>query len=243
MALQSGLTPFSCSNIWLSFVAYTYSLVTIQHLKSSIQIDASERVKNCVECPLLILERDATMFQRRKPKLDEKSRHIQPGKKDQKSAYEQLKKAIKSDPRSVAGLLGDNPGILNTKDENGDTLLHIAVIENNPSIVSLLIAKGADVNAPGEEGYTPLHHATAVPDEQLSLQNKANIIAQLLNSGADLDKPGEGHAAPRAKFEKDIYLCRLVEKERSNLLVAKPEPESEPEPETLDEGRYCCLQQ
>lgn len=43
----------------------------------------------------------------------------------------------------------------------GDTLLHAAVIRGASEDVEILIAAGADVNAVGDLGNSPLHHAAS----------------------------------------------------------------------------------
>lgn len=49
---------------------------------------------------------------------------------------------------------------VNTKDNNGNTPLHMAAISNsNPKITTALIKAGADVNARGNDENTPLDHA------------------------------------------------------------------------------------
>jgi ankyrin repeat protein len=50
---------------------------------------------------------------------------------------------------------------VNAKGMTGDTLLHSAVIQGAANDVALLIESGADVDALGDLGYTPLHHAAS----------------------------------------------------------------------------------
>ena len=61
---------------------------------------------------------------------------------------------------------------VNAKSDEGWTALHEAAFEGRKEIVELLISNGADVNAKGESGRTPLDLAT---------QSKRNLeIADLL---------------------------------------------------------------
>lgn len=58
----------------------------------------------------------------------------------------------------------------------GDTLLHLAVVQNDAEIATLLLKHGADVNASGEHGYTPLHEAVE--------QGFIEMVELLLQKGA-----------------------------------------------------------
>lgn len=44
-------------------------------------------------------------------------------------------------------------------DSGGDSLLHIAAMQGDVRTASLLLKAGADPNASGDMGYTPLHYA------------------------------------------------------------------------------------
>lgn len=53
-------------------------------------------------------------------------------------------------------LLQKNPKLINERDENGYTPLHIAVICNLKEMVNLLLEKGSEINAIDNMGWTPL---------------------------------------------------------------------------------------
>lgn len=83
----------------------------------------------------------------------------------------------------VAALLA-NGAICTPK--GSDTLLHVAARQRLPAVTETLIAKGANVNARGENGRTPLHY--------VSYQNNSKVGAVLLQHGADVnakDKDGQ----------------------------------------------------
>ncbi len=58
-----------------------------------------------------------------------------------------------------------------------DTLLHLVAWNGGPEEVSLLVACGANVNLPGDIGYTPLHYAAG--------WGKMDNVTRLLELGAD----------------------------------------------------------
>ena len=70
---------------------------------------------------------------------------------------------------------------VNTKDENGQTPLHLAALVNDYEKVQMLLNSGADVNAKNNSNYTPLHYAAnedAHEIAELLLKNGADIKAQ-----------------------------------------------------------------
>ena len=64
-------------------------------------------------------------------------------------------------------------------DLNGDTLLMLAASANCLDAVDLLVSKGADVNAAGEDGETALMRAAG--------EGYADMVALLLKRGADME--------------------------------------------------------
>jgi ankyrin repeat protein len=64
---------------------------------------------------------------------------------------------LPSDLDQIKALLADNPGLVSSKDPKGQTPLHLAAVHANKAMLKLLLANGADVNAKGEHGLTPLH--------------------------------------------------------------------------------------
>src|SRR4051812_45901061 len=73
------------------------------------------------------------------------------------------------------------PSAINARDEDGRTPLMHAVLDDdaNPEIVTLLVRKGADVNATdAEQKWTALHFAAR--------DQKKEIVRALLSSGADV---------------------------------------------------------
>jgi ankyrin repeat protein len=94
----------------------------------------------------------------------------------------------KGDTSKVKLLLGKNPELLHVTNEQGTTLLHLAVYnpyimdDSTYEVVKLLISKGADINAKEiETQCTPLHGAATLGLKEivkLLLVNDANIHAE-----------------------------------------------------------------
>ena len=113
-----------------------------------------------------------------------------------------------NDLERVNELLKQEPSKINELNEEGLSLLHIAVIKANINMINLLISYGADTNILSEKKkQTPLHLAYL---NQNSLTEE--IIQQLLNNKAeesilDLDnkKPSD-------------YICSSYKKDKKNLI-------------------------
>ena len=73
---------------------------------------------------------------------------------------------------------------LETRNDNGYTLLHYAAFDANPAVIDALLAAGADVNVPAQLGLTPLYLA-AMWNENLA------VIEALLAAGADVNVPAQ----------------------------------------------------
>lgn len=52
------------------------------------------------------------------------------------------------------------PDLVDSRDEDGFTPLHLAVIAGNMQLVTFLLANGADVNAVDNEKHSVVHWAT-----------------------------------------------------------------------------------
>ena len=75
---------------------------------------------------------------------------------------------------------------VNTKDRDGNTPLHMAVLGGHTNCVGLLIEKNANVDAVNSEGNNPLHLAVATaPPECIVLLLKAGALVNLRNNNGD----------------------------------------------------------
>lgn len=87
---------------------------------------------------------------------------------------ENVKNAIKNDDATAMENFIEQGFEVNSRDENGNTPLYIALIQNRLDIAKKLIDAGANVNAPSaENGMTPLIIATSRAGK---LQQKAEKI-------------------------------------------------------------------
>ncbi len=78
-------------------------------------------------------------------------------------------------------LLDNNIANIEDKDEDGQTVLHIAAIYNNEKI-EYLIGKGADLNTTDNSGYTPLILAAKTYSYGMT-----EVVKTLLNHNADIE--------------------------------------------------------
>ncbi len=80
---------------------------------------------------------------------------------------------------------------LHTKGDGGGlTALHFAAaVSEDPSVIALLLDRGADIEAKDNAGGTPLHQAAAVNEE-------TSITALLLDRGANIDARDSNDATP-----------------------------------------------
>lgn len=91
---------------------------------------------------------------------------------------------------------------VNTKDEDGNTALHLA--KNNAEIVKILIENGAEANSKNNEGNTPLHVAAA--------NNTYDIVNILIDNGANINLKNKNHFTPLdvAEEEENVKIAELL---------------------------------
>lgn len=88
--------------------------------------------------------------------------------------------------RDTAEVLIEGGALVNAKGLDDFTALHRAADEGRVAVVSLLLAKGADVNAHRKQGGTALHEAVRLELEDTEYSAEHYQIAQLLLArGAD----------------------------------------------------------
>jgi len=75
-------------------------------------------------------------------------------------------------------MLNTAPHLIATRDENDNTLLHLAVLRNEIAEAQDLLSRKADVNAINSAGMTPLHLAAKFDEMQMTkllLSKKPNL--------------------------------------------------------------------
>lgn len=118
--------------------------------------------------------------------------------------------ALRADLDQVEKVLASNPLLVNDRAGRGKTPLHQGVTSGSDEMVSLLLERGADPNAPDATGMTPLHVAASwtttaragllveagsdlnardslgnTPLHEAALQGRGSMSYFLLKSGAD----------------------------------------------------------
>jgi ankyrin repeat protein len=106
----------------------------------------------------------------------------------------------------------------------GATLLHTAAADCNVAVVKYLVSKGADVNAPDNWGWTPLHRAARD-------NSNVEVLKYLVSQGADANVKNKGGATPLAmamtmgKHPRTIaYLESIGNNRQTSQPTSNPRP-------------------
>lgn len=114
--------------------------------------------------------------------------------------------------KELSDFLSKKPHLINQKNKNGNSILHIACWKGNCDMVLMLLMRGADVNVLDSKGYTPLlvaiefghdklaisllergakinigNEALCLPLHVAALSGCKNMVIPLLEWGADID--------------------------------------------------------
>lgn len=120
----------------------------------------------------------------------------------------QAAKAFKyaaTNPVKLITLLEKDPSVINCKDGEDRTLLHVACDSvGNIALVDILLSKGADVNAVDRSCHTPLYYAVK--------RNWTNIVARLLETNASLEvKDGTGQTLYHVAASQPENCAQILE--------------------------------
>jgi ankyrin repeat protein len=96
--------------------------------------------------------------------------------------------AGKGNQKEVTRLLDADPTLLERKNDHGDRPLAEAAFSGHLRVVTLLIQRGADINARGFEGSTALHYAAKEGAEE--------VVTLLLGKGAHANSRDERGNTP-----------------------------------------------
>lgn len=95
--------------------------------------------------------------------------------------------AVGGDLQRVTILVQSAPSLVNTRNQQNATPLHVAANYDKISVVEYLLSKGADPRAVDECGFTALHFASCSPYWGRLRNGGANIIRALVKAGADVN--------------------------------------------------------
>ena len=82
----------------------------------------------------------------------------------------------------LRALLKDNPALVFSRDNFGNTPLHVAVDRGQKDAAELLLINKADINARDKSGQTPLHVAV-----KIDWPNQRDVVELLLANRADVN--------------------------------------------------------
>lgn len=118
------------------------------------------------------------------------------GRLTDQSAYLMSRACAEGDINTIKNLLNardtDSANLLNTRDYEGRSPLFVAALAGHARVVKLLVARGADPNAPDSQGLTPLSVADS--------NGHHDVVQFLLSVGATLDARREGTSAEELAF-------------------------------------------
>src|SRR5437867_3867392 len=111
------------------------------------------------------------------------------------SGCDSYSKEQEQEMKRICDMVSANPGIINSGDEQGNTPLHLAVLNKYLPLLDWLKDHGADPNSKGLNGDRPLHLATI-----LDGSSDGRVIRRLLLMGADVNAPNDYGDTPLHLF-------------------------------------------
>ncbi|MCD4782433.1 MAG: ankyrin repeat domain-containing protein [Candidatus Eremiobacteraeota bacterium] len=99
-----------------------------------------------------------------------------------------FKHVTAGDMKNLEKLISKNPSLIDKKDEDGDTPLHLAAEEGQMKIAELLMSKGAKINEKSRNKETPLHLAVE--------KGHLEMVRFLMKKGANINLKNEKGETP-----------------------------------------------
>ena len=124
--------------------------------------------------------------------------------------YDEFYYAVVGDNIRLFNLIYNNKNIVNIKDKNGRSLLHIASTNGHYEVCSLLLESGANVNEFDNNHSTPLHSAV--------YYGHGNIIHLLISYGADVNQKNENEELPE-DVAPSIKYKNIIKESRSDAIL------------------------
>ena len=125
-------------------------------------------------------------------------------------------------------LLVENRAEINTRKENGLTLLHYATMESSLEMVKFLAEKGAKIDTKDKDGFTPLHSDAK--------RGSLEIVKILVEKGAPIDVTNNNNETP-------FYLANKGNHKgiAKYLLEKKQESENQNPKQTFSDKDPCII--
>lgn len=108
---------------------------------------------------------------------------------------------------------------LTTKNDHGDTALHVAAQKGNVEILKALHGAGSDINAGGNGGATPLHYAAVSGDTKM-------VVAILVAGGDSAIEDHDGNLASGLAVENKHFGIAQMLKTNQTDVISKSKPPS-----------------
>lgn len=128
------------------------------------------------------------------------------------------------DATTVKKMLEDKPELANYAPNYGPLALHVATARSDRSIIRLLIAKGADVDARDATGYTSLQLAIRLGNQSLAhflISQGANM--ELIDpDGRHITDYDEWHEEDRLAAEMSVYGKPLLRPKAHSFVGSSP---------------------
>ena len=142
--------------------------------------------------------------------------------------------ANSGDLEKLTALLNDNPDLVFSKDNNGQTPLHWAVYRGHKNVVELLLARKAEVNAKNNNGQTPLWVAAheGYKDVAELLRQHGGQDAATTNTHTQADASaytivakGKGVEVTRAQLEEQVMRLKVGASGRGQTMPPENMPQ------------------